>query len=173
MILNPEQNLFPAIPVATSFWVEGTSSMIQKVLDQQMIETVDASGAIQIVASNKSLTSGDERLCLTIENGTSPSKPVVIKAEDCGLNKMVLCTLEIPEAPEVIIPPKFPCISTDSVTKSKRSIDESELNKGRNEKKGEKEIDDKYVKEHKNEGVTQKGVTRKFIPIIFYKRCRS
>ena len=142
--------------------------MIQKVLDQQMIETVDASGAAQIVATVKSLTSDDEMVCLTIENGTSPSKPVVIKAEDCGLNKMVLCTLEIPEAPEVSIPPKFPCISTDSATKSKRSIDEIEPNKKRNEKGGTKEIEEEFIKEHKNEGVTQTIVTRKIIPIILY-----
>ena len=148
--------------------------MIQKVLDQQMIETVDASGAAQIVATVKSLTSDDEMVCLTIENGTSPSKPVVIKAEDCGLNKMVLCTLEIPKAPEVLIPPKFPCISTDSmITKSKRSIVEIEPNKKRNEKGGTKEIDEEYVKEHQNKGVMKTSLTRKFLSILFYKHCRS
>ena len=138
-----------------------------------MIETVDASGAVQTVASVKSLTSGDEMVCLTIENGTSSSKPVLIKAEDCGLNKMVLCTLEIPEAPEVSIPPKFPCISTDSVIRSKRSTDEIEASNKRIEKGGTKEIDEEYIKEHQNKGVTQTSVTRKFIPIIIHKRYHS
>ena len=138
-----------------------------------MIETVNASGAAQIVTSVKNLTPGDEMVCLTIENGTSPNKPVLIKAEDCGLNKTVLCTLEIPEAPEILIPPKFPCISTDSMTKSKRSIVEVEPNKKRNEKGGTKEIDEEYVKEHQNEGESKTSVTRKFIPILLYKHCQS
>ena len=138
-----------------------------------MSETVAASGAAQIVTSVKSLTSGDEKLCLTIENGTSPSNPIVIKAEDCSLNKMVLCTVEIPEAPEVSIPPKFPCISTDSAIRSKRSIDEIEASNKRIEKEGTKEIDEEFVEKQQNEAVTQTSDARKIITIILYKRCHS
>ena len=67
---------------------------------------------------------GDDSFCLTIENSANKSNPMVIKSEDCMLKKKVMCKLEIPNAIENSLPPKFPCISTNqgATRKRKRSL---------------------------------------------------
>ena len=65
----------------------------------------------------------EDVMCLTFGRVGGKGMQIELKSEDCTLKKSVVCKLEkIPVAPTVKIPPRFPCISTSSSTKSKRSI---------------------------------------------------
>ena len=91
------------------YWIQGKTSMIRKVY-------------LGIVANQ---LQGDDTSCLTLENTANETDPTLIKSKDCTQKQKVLCKLEIPNAKETSLPPKFPCISSNQAVarKTKREIE--------------------------------------------------
>ena len=64
----------------------------------------------------------DEVSCLTMGITNNASSPIEIKPKDCTLKRSVMCMLDVPKVPILytpIIPPKFPCISSNQEVKNK------------------------------------------------------
>ena len=68
---------------------------------------------------------GDDTFCITVENTANKSNPILIKSKDCTRKMKVVCQLGIPKAIETLLPPKFPCISSNQAVtrKIKREVE--------------------------------------------------
>ena len=117
----------------SGYWIYGKTSVI----DDLNLEAV----------LNQSHT--DEVSCLTMGITNNASSPIEIKSKDCKLKRSVMCMLDVPKVPILstpIIPPKFPCISSEQEVKNKSKREVESVMKKRHNKPKDGECKRNYEK---------------------------
>ena len=105
----------------SGYWIYGKTSVIDNLNLKAVLNPVQA----------------DEVSCLTMESTNNASNPIEIKSKDCTLMRSVICVLDIPKVPILstpIIPPKFPCISSNQEVKNKRKREVESVMENRHNK---------------------------------------